>query len=43
LEKAATSLESALELAPELKEWSLKDSDLDALRTKQAGQTSEAD
>jgi tetratricopeptide (TPR) repeat protein len=43
VEKAASSLESALELAPELKEWSLKDSDLDALRTKQAGQTSEAE
>ena len=43
LEKAATSLERALELAPELKEWSLKDADLDALRTKQAEQTSEAD
>jgi len=38
LEKAATSLERALELAPELKEWSLKDTDLDALRAKQAGQ-----
>jgi tetratricopeptide (TPR) repeat protein len=38
LEKAATSLERALELAPELKEWSLKDADLDALRAKQAEQ-----
>ncbi|MBA2677793.1 MAG: ClbS/DfsB family four-helix bundle protein [Ktedonobacteraceae bacterium] len=43
LEKAVTSLERALELAPELKEWSLKDSDLDALRAKQVGQTSEED
>lgn len=41
LEKAAINLERALFLAPELKEWSLKDSDLDALRAKQAEQTSE--
>jgi len=41
LEKAAINLERALELAPELKEWSLKDSDLDALRARQAEQTSE--
>lgn len=41
LEKAAINLERALERAPELKEWSLKDSELDALRAKQAEQTSE--
>ena len=43
LEKAATSLARALKLAPELKEWSLKDPDLDALRTKSAGQATETD
>jgi tetratricopeptide (TPR) repeat protein len=36
LEKAATTLERALTLAPDLKELSLQDSDLDALRAKQA-------
>ena len=41
LEKAATNLERALELAPDLKEWSLTDTDLDALRATQAGQLSE--
>jgi len=38
LEKASTSLQKALELAPELEEWSRKDADLDALRAKQAQQ-----
>ena len=43
LEKAAFNLERALKLAPELKEWSLKDSDLRYLYAarEQAEQTSE--
>ncbi len=41
LEKATTTLQQALTLAPHLKEWSLTDSDLDVLRSSQVEHGSE--